>query len=112
MKSLKMDNEIKGLAKRELLGTYDLSFLEDLLFGGWSIERDTAQFIGKICEIFRPRHVLEFGSGLSTLILAQEASKGNIEKIWSIDHLKNFPGHPYNFLKKRNAPKKIIGGFL
>ncbi len=97
-----MLKNIEGIITKESLDNYDLSFLENSKFGGWSLEKDTCCFIGKYCEEFKPKKVVEFGTGLSTQILANEASKGNIEKIWSIDHLASFPGHPKETLIKNN----------
>jgi len=92
--------EIRNIITRESLSGYDMGFLKRPEFGGWRIEEDTARLIGRACEEFKPRHVLEFGTGLSTLVLANEASKGNVERIWSVDHLKDFPGHPRGIIGK------------
>lgn len=102
-----MIGEIERLSRKNSLETYDLSFLENPSYGGWRIEKDTCQFLGRVCETFRPRHVLEFGTGLSTIILAHEASKGNIEKIWSIDHLIDFYNHPRKILE-RNCHDRFV----
>lgn len=82
---------------------YDLSFIENPGFGGWRLEEDTCKFIGKYCEIYKPEVVVEFGTGLSTLILAQEVLKGNVKTIWSIDHQKIFPGHPKAIVEQNKA---------
>lgn len=92
---------IKDIVDKKLLETYDLSFLREKSFGGWSLDKDTCQFIGRVCERLRPRRVLEFGTGLSTLVLANEASKGNVGEIWSVDHLSDFEGHPRNMLSAK-----------
>ncbi len=84
---------IEELVGKESLNTYDIGFLKESDFGGWGMEEDTCKFIGRLCETLRPRQVLEFGTGLSTIILANEVSRGNIEKVWSVDHLKDFPRH-------------------
>ncbi|MBI3090355.1 MAG: class I SAM-dependent methyltransferase [Candidatus Tectomicrobia bacterium] len=73
---------------------YDLGYLGDISFGGWRLQRDTCQFLGRYCEEVRPKRVLEFGSGVSTRILAHEAARGHVQQVWSIDHLPDFPGHP------------------
>ena len=91
---------IKDMVWDRKFAKYDLSFLEDPCYGKWRIEKDLCQFIGSICEELKPERVLEFGTGLSTHILANEACKGNIKELWSIDHLSDFPGHPKHVLKK------------
>jgi predicted O-methyltransferase YrrM len=102
-----MIDEIARLTRPESLKVYDTDFLEESDYGEWSIEKDTARFIGRVCEKFKPRRVLEFGTGLSTLILANEASKGNVERIWSVDHLADFPGHPRETLKTKGKDRFV-----
>ncbi len=93
--------EIENLVKEKDWKSYDLSFLNRPSFGRWSMEEDICRFIGRVCETLRPRRVLEFGTGLSTLILAHEVSKRNIEKVWSIDHIRDFAGYPKDILARR-----------
>jgi predicted O-methyltransferase YrrM len=86
---------------------YDLGFLENADFGKWRIEKDLCQCIGTFCERLKPRRVLEFGSGLSTLVLAQEVSKGNIQEVISIDHLADFPGHPREVIVQKGLERVV-----
>lgn len=102
-----MISEIKEINKKEPLETYDISFLRSAEYGGWCMEKDTCQFIGRLCEKIKPQRVLEFGTGLSTLVLAHEAAKGNVGKIWSIDHLADFPGHPREILAQSNEKRLV-----
>ncbi len=97
-----MNLDLKTLAKREVLEKYDLSFLENPSFGGWSVESDLCQFVGKFCETYRPAKVLEIGTGLSTLILADEVSKQHVREVFSIDHIKSFQDQTKATLKKRS----------
>jgi len=99
--------EIIRLADKERLGKYSTDFLGGQEYGRWRIEKDFAQFIGLVCETLRPRKVLEFGTGLSTVVLAHEASKGNVGRILSVDHLEDFPGHPRNILKKEGMREAV-----
>lgn len=103
-----MLDTIRKLASKTVLDSYDLSYLDNPEYGGWRLEKDACQFIGKYCETFKPRRVLEFGSGLSTLILAHEASRGNVEKVWSIDHMLDFPGHPAKALTDRGNARFVM----
>lgn len=65
---------------------YSLEHLEGYTFGkNWSVAEDAGKFLGMYCRTFKPHHVVEFGTGLSTLIFGYEASLGNIERVWSVD---------------------------
>lgn len=86
---------------------YDLGYLGDLSFGGWRLQRDTCQFLGRYCEEVRPKRVLEFGTGLSTRILAHEAARGHVQQVWCIDHLADFPGHPRAALAARGQQQFV-----
>lgn len=98
-----MIETIRDITRQDELRKYDLEFLNKPAFGGWRMEEDACRFIGRLCEELKPKRILEFGSGLSTLILAHEVSKGNIEKIYSVDHLKDFSGHPREIIKEKKA---------
>jgi len=65
--------------------SYSLDHLTGLSFGSWSLAEDACQLLGMYCRTFKPSHVVEFGSGLSTMVFGYEASLGNIEHIWSVD---------------------------
>ena len=56
------------LIQPDSLDSYDLTYLENPKFKNWSIFKDTAQLIGRYCETVRPKNIVEFGTGLSTLI--------------------------------------------
>lgn len=91
---LNISDTVQKLAAEREQAAYDLSFLADPRFGGWRLEEDACRFLGRVCETLRPQRVVEFGSGLSTLVLAHEIKRGNVEEVWSIDHLNDFSGHP------------------
>jgi predicted O-methyltransferase YrrM len=55
--------------------------------GGWGMGGDTLSYISRLVGLLRPRHIIEFGSGLSTQVLAMTAA--SLEKpcvLTSIDH--------------------------
>ena len=81
--------------------SYDLSYIDDPQFGRWRLGEDTCQFLGMICRALKPKVVVEFGSGLSSLILAHEIDQGNVGRVYSIDHLDDFPGHPKQILSNK-----------
>jgi predicted O-methyltransferase YrrM len=58
---------------------------------GWTLAPDALRFISQVIRHFQPRHVLEFGSGLSTQVLARAAT--GLERqcsISSVDHDPEF----------------------
>lgn len=89
------------------LASYNLSYLKDPSFGGWRLAEDTCRFLGILCRTFRPRSVIEFGSGLSTMILAEEIKQGNVGNVLSIDHNDRFPGYPRSLLSGHPAKSNI-----
>lgn len=98
---------VQKLVDQSERGSYDIGYICDARFGGWRLQKDACQYIGRICETLRPRRVVEFGSGLSTLLLAHEIKRGNIEEVWSIDHLYDFPGHPRQRIQEVGLDKKV-----
>src|SRR3989338_6923852 len=67
--------------------------------GRWSVYPDTARLLLGICGEIKPRRILEFGSGYSTLLFDEAISRGHVEKLVSVDHLSDFKGHPKNYIK-------------
>ena len=70
----------------------DLSFVEEPLDEhGWAGAPDLLRFLYALVRAVEPRHVLEFGSGVSTLVLAQAAAglEGTCA-ITSVDHDPRF----------------------
>src|SRR6266581_2221921 len=54
---------------------------------GWTLAPDALRFVTLMVRKLMPRHVLEMGSGLSTRLLAREATAiGNGCLISSVDH--------------------------
>lgn len=59
--------------------------------GGWGMGADTLSFLSRLVAILRPRHIIEFGSGLSTEVLGRSAAA--LDKscvLTSIDHDPEF----------------------
>jgi len=58
---------------------------------GWTLALDALRFITSVVRHFKPKHVLEFGSGLSTQVLARAAADLENEcGISSVDHDPEF----------------------
>ena len=80
---------------------------EKLNKGGWKIDQKTYNFLNEIVEKFKTDTVCEFGSGLSTNLFADNIVKKNINKVYSIEHMQDFEGHPKKYIKKLNIKEKI-----
>ena len=103
--------KLAALVSSESLASYDISYLFNPEFGKWRLAEDACRFLGRICEVLKPRVVVEYGSGLSTLILLEEVRKGNVGEIRSVDHLETFPGHPseaINDTEQSDAPVQFF----
>lgn len=62
-------------AARESLAAVDLSWLEpEAERDAWTLADDTLRFLTSVVDHLRPGRVVEFGSGLSTRVLAAAAS--------------------------------------
>ena len=71
--------------------TVDLSWLgRPLTDDGWELASDTLRLLTALVERLRPRHVIEFGSGVSTLVLARAAARSGGCRITSVDHDPRF----------------------
>ena len=69
----------------------DLSWLgRKLTDDGWEIAADTLRLLSALVERLRPRHVVEFGSGVSTVVLARAAVRAGGCRVSSIDHDPRF----------------------
>lgn len=62
-----------------------MSTIDDLPWGGWSLDRHTAEELAAHLHRTQPRTVLECGSGLSTVLLAEYASATGANVI-SLEH--------------------------
>ena len=60
----------------------DESFADD----GWALAPDALRLLAALVAELRPRHVVEFGSGVSTLVLARAAASSDGSAISSVDH--------------------------
>jgi predicted O-methyltransferase YrrM len=67
--------------------TIDLEWLdESLAENGWALAPDTLRLLAALVAELRPRHIVEFGSGVSTLVLARAAASSGGSAISSVDH--------------------------
>lgn len=71
-----------------LIGLYrDLDGLPSLPpLRGWALSPDTARVLHGLIRTYRPRHVLECGSGASTIMLGHLMMAGVIDRVTSLEH--------------------------
>jgi predicted O-methyltransferase YrrM len=71
--------------------TVDLSFLgQPLVEDGWAGAPDLLRVLYSLVAALRPRHVIEFGSGVSTTVLARAARTCGGCMVTSVDHDPRF----------------------
>jgi predicted O-methyltransferase YrrM len=69
----------------------DLSWLRrPLTADGWEVAPDLLRLLDALVERLRPRHVVEFGSGVSTVVLARVAARVGGCRVTSLDHDPQF----------------------
>src|SRR5215212_3704759 len=69
----------------------DLSWIaQPLVVDGWAAAPDLLQLLFALVRVARPRHVVEFGSGVSTLVLARAAACCGDCVVSSFDHDPKF----------------------
>ncbi|HEX9665660.1 MAG TPA: hypothetical protein VGA95_03785 [Thermodesulfobacteriota bacterium] len=77
---------LKGDVGIDLYWRSELSFLSD-----WPMAQDSLTFIINLIASLKPKHILEFGSGLSTHVMAEACRLLKLRcKITSIDHDPEF----------------------
>ena len=68
--------------------------------GGWAISPDLALALVKEIEKRKTCNIIEFGSGMSTVLMAQALKTNNIKgKVYSIDHLEEYANKTKQMLK-------------
>lgn len=69
----------------------DLSFLPEIPSDdGWASAPDLLRLLHALVQTLQPRHVLEFGSGVSTAVLAHAATELGDCAVTSVDHDPRF----------------------
>jgi predicted O-methyltransferase YrrM len=58
--------------------------------GDWPLAEDTCRFVGALVRRLRPQRVLEFGSGISSTVIATELSRVPGAQLISVDHSREF----------------------
>ena len=94
-------NKIEDLIKKDLYKKYNVFKSKSFKFGGWSVEKDFAKFLGTLIKKFKFENIVELGSGVSTLILAKELKNKKV-KIFSIDHFQGYQNKVCEELERCN----------
>jgi len=55
---------------------------------GWELSNDALKFLAYLVSMMRPKYMLEFGSGYSSLVIAHELEKVDNGRLISIDNSK------------------------
>lgn len=76
--------------------------------GGWGMAGDTLTFLARLVPRFKPRHMMEFGGGLSTRLLAGIAATMPQCVLSSIDHDPEFGGLAYDKLRDEPAHMRRV----
>jgi predicted O-methyltransferase YrrM len=71
-----------------LLGLYMLADFKSIMppFRGWAISPDFGVLIMKSILDHKPKHILECGSGVSTLLAGTALKQNKKGKLWSLEH--------------------------
>lgn len=68
--------------------------------GGRALSPDSCRFVGQIIKLLRPRKVLEFGSGFSSIVIANELHRQNAGSLDSIDNSRGWSKLAYEMAAK------------
>ena len=81
--------------------TVDLSWLGlSLTVDSYALDLDALRFVSSLISNMKPRHVVEFGSGLSTLVIARSCSDlVPAAKVTSVDHDQFYSRRAQDLLK-------------
>jgi len=75
--------------------------------GEWALAMDSCRFLAAFIQKLRPDNVLEFGSGLSTIVVANELEKLKQGTIETIDNSKHWSRLAFNEASKFNLTHRI-----
>lgn len=75
--------------------------------GVWALAEDACKFVGALVRQLKPRRVLEFGSGLSSTVIATELKKVPGAQLMSIDHHRRFQAKARRLAEEHNVSDVI-----
>lgn len=87
------DADLRGLAERHACP-------------GWGAHAETLAFLSALIRGLRPRQVLEFGSGLSTLVMAMTLRKLGSGRLLSIDESERFAARTRGWLEEEGLSSR------
>jgi predicted O-methyltransferase YrrM len=94
----------RSMAPETNLDWLDPSLNDD----GWALAPDALRFLAALMAELRPRHVLEFGSGVSTLVLAHSAASSGDVKISSVEHDPFYAGRTAELLRQKDGEHLVF----
>ena len=89
--------------QKEVLSTYsrlDLTRFDYPQRDEWVLWEETMKLLGRLVEVVQPRRVIEFGSGLSTVVLASLVGRYG-GRVLSFEHKARFARRTVDALRER-----------
>lgn len=86
----------------------DLDWLDpSLADDGWALAPDALRLLAALVAELRPRHVVEFGSGVSTLVLAHSAASSGGVEISSVEHDPVYAARTGELLRQHDSEQHV-----
>jgi predicted O-methyltransferase YrrM len=75
--------------------------------GEWALALDSCEFLGSLLRLSKPEHILEFGSGYSSSLVAYELDKLNHGFLHSIDNSKYWSSKALQFVEQNKLSRRV-----
>jgi hypothetical protein len=72
---------------------------------GWALSNNSCKFLGRLIKEMQPLNVLEFGSGFSSLVIAQELENQNRGNLISVDNSVHWSNKIKNYMPSRSEER-------
>jgi predicted O-methyltransferase YrrM len=76
--------------------------------GEWALALDTCKFLGTFIRLSKSEHILEFGSGYSSSLVAYELDKLNHGFLHSIDNSKYWSSKASQFVQQNQLSSRVF----
>ncbi len=78
---------------------------------GWALSNDSCRFLGSLIKEIQPLNVLEFGSGFSSLVIAQELENQSSGTLISLDNSVYWSRKMKNYMPRRLEERITLCAF-
>jgi predicted O-methyltransferase YrrM len=75
--------------------------------GEWALALDSCKFLGTFVKLSKSEHILEFGSGYSSSLVAYELDKLNHGFLHSIDNSKRWSSKALQFVEQKKLSRRV-----